>query len=104
MTMTRKPTKRTPLERLILRGLMADQEAAIERRAGVSTWRVFDHFENAAAGLVPLNPSRWLGVHRLTPAQAQACCRAYRRLERAGVVELIRAWGGRVTALKRIKR
>ena len=101
--MTRKPTKRTPLERLILRGLMADQEAAIERRAGVSTWRVYDYFENAAAGLVPLNPSQWLGVDRLTPAQAQACCRAYRRLERAGVVELIRAWGGRVTALRRIQ-
>lgn len=101
--MTRKNAKRTPLERLILRGLRADQEAAIERRAGVSTWRVYDHQEKPVAGVVPLNPSGWLGVYRLTPAQAQACCRAYRRLESAGVVECIRGDGGRVVALKRIR-
>ncbi len=79
--MTHLISKRTPLERLILQGMGADHKE----------------------GAIELNPARWLGVSRLTPAQAQACCRAYRRLERAGVVELIRAWGGRVTALRRIQ-
>jgi hypothetical protein len=89
--------------RKILRGVLRDRERllALDYRAG-------DHLParqrgyyrlailQARQGLVSMNLRGWLG-HRPSPAEAMGCCFQYAMLERRGLIEKHRLYGGRRT-------
>jgi hypothetical protein len=53
----------------------------------------------ARQGIVPLDPSRWLG-RPPTASEATLFCRSYAALERRGFVARLAGMGGRTTHLK----
>jgi hypothetical protein len=91
----------TPLERSILRGLIADQQAAAnDIRTRMMSMREHDRIKPTAIGEIPLNPEKWLS-RRLSPADRKAVTRAYETLQAAGlVVAMFGPSGRRVNRLQ----
>jgi hypothetical protein len=98
----------TRRQRLILVGVLKDQQALINLSIGLDTGLPCDQLgrrrlavRDAQAGYVPMNLTGWLG-HIPTNSEFVLACRAYAKLEDMGLLGRHNFYGGRRTSHLRL--